>query len=358
MMTEMTNQTTAKTAFELFLSQQTESAWTTAITDLLDEIHEVDRNAVQIWFRFYPLELFRILETVEDKTGLATKLDLQGKYLLADQIDESHKFLYGHRYWKAAKDAVAARAESSAAATDLATEIRHIAETAAQKSSVNESLVIGITAVGLMTLTQAGLEKLKAAAGTISIDQKHLKQTAEQVLNQRRKQDSPGFLGFLKGGVKQWTVTHDENHTNAKFKVVNDEEIASAAARDQSQNWLENDARCAEGVIPVECRSAACGTCWVGVLSGTEKLSAVTTREQKSMRRFGYLFSDEPQPVLRLACQAQATGAISIVIPPWNGVFGKQIYSQNFQHEILEPATTSAQATRTVLKEATKNQLM
>ncbi len=357
-MTEMTNQTTAKTALELFLNAQTESAWTIAITDLLDEIHEVDRNAVQIWFRFYPLELFRMLETVEDKSGLAIKLDLQGKYLLADQIDESHKFLYGHRYWKTVKDAVAARAESSETATDLAAEIRQIARTAAQKDSINEKLVIGIAAVGLMTLAQVGLEKLKAAGGTVSLDAKHLKQTAEQVLEARRKQDSPGFFGFLKGGVKQWTVTHDENRSNANFKVVNDEEIASAAARDQSQNWHEKDRRCVEGVIPVESPSAACGTCWVGVLSGAENLSAVTAREQKSMRRFGYLFSDEPKPVLRLACQAQATGAVSIVIPPWNGVFGKQIYSQNFQHEVLEPATTSAQATRTVLKEATKNQLM
>lgn len=354
----MTNKMLTKTAFELFLNDQTEAAWATTINELLPEIHEVDRNAVQIWFRFYPLELFRMLETVEDKSGLAIKLGLQGKYLLADQIDDSHKFLYGHRYWKAVKDAVIARAESSIVIADLATEIRRIAKVIAQKNAMDERLVSGMAAIGLMTLTQVGLKKLKAASGTINLDAKHLKQTAEQVLDARRKQDSPGFFDFLKGGAKQWTVTHDENRDNAKFKAVNDEEIASAAARDQSANWLEKDQRCIEGVIPVECRSAACGTCWVGVLSGAENLSVVTAREQKSMRRFGYLFSDEPQPILRLACQAQTTGAVSIVIPPWNGVFGKQIYNQNFQHEVLEPATTSAQATRTVLKEATKNKLM
>jgi len=29
--------------------------------------------------------------------------------------------------------------------------------------------------------------------------------------------------------------------------------------------------------------------------------------------------------LIRLACQAQASGAVSIVIPPWNGQFGKYL---------------------------------
>jgi uncharacterized 2Fe-2S/4Fe-4S cluster protein (DUF4445 family) len=29
--------------------------------------------------------------------------------------------------------------------------------------------------------------------------------------------------------------------------------------------------------------------------------------------------------LIRLACQAQTHGAVSIVIPPWNGVFGKYL---------------------------------
>jgi hypothetical protein len=31
---------------------------------------------------------------------------------------------------------------------------------------------------------------------------------------------------------------------------------------------------------------------------------------------------DEPTPIVRLACQARAHGAVSIVIPPWNGIIG------------------------------------
>ncbi|MGZ8847431.1 MAG: 2Fe-2S iron-sulfur cluster-binding protein, partial [Pyrinomonadaceae bacterium] len=73
------------------------------------------------------------------------------------------------------------------------------------------------------------------------------------------------------------------------------------------------------------CRSASCGTCWVGVLGGAEKLSDVAVREGKKIKEFGYINTAEPKPLIRLACQAQAQGAVSIVIPPWNGQFGKYL---------------------------------
>ena len=347
-----------KNAFELFLDFYDQQSWMQTISDLLPEIHEVDRAATQIWFRFFPLELFRILQTVEDKTELIRRFVLQGNYELANQIDSSHKFLYGHRFWRQTKEAIVVRAESNETAKDLNEEIRKIAKRAAQKAGVDLSLLVGISAVGLMTLVQSGLEKFKAAPSTISIDKQHAKKSAQQILNERAKDDSQGFFGFLKTVDKQWTVRWDENDDKAKFKAINDEEIASAAQRDQSQNWLEKDARCIEGVIPVECRSAACGTCWVGVLGGAEKLSEVERKEAKSMKRFGYIYTDEPKPIIRLACQAKTYGAVSIVIPPWNGVFGKHIYKERVEEEILEPATTSAKANRTVVKEATKNQLL
>lgn len=348
------------TTFEEFLDKHDEQTWEKVLTDLLPEIHEVDRAGVQIWFKFFPLALFRALQAAENKQELIQKFLLQGKFELAEQIDSSHHFLYGHRFWRETKDAVCARAESAnGSISDLAAEIRNIAKTAAQKAAVDQSLLVGITAVGLMTLVQVGLDILKAAPGTLSIDKQHAKKSAQAVLNERAKDDSQGFLSFLKTIDKQWTVTWDENRNNARFKAINDEEIASAAQRDQSQNWLEKDARCIEGVIPVECRSAACGTCWVGVLGGAEKLSEVERKEAKSMRRFGYLFSDEPKPLIRLSCQAQATGAVSIVIPPWNGVFGKQLFKEKVPEEVLEPATTTAKQTRSIVQDPTKkNQLL
>jgi len=61
------------------------------------------------------------------------------------------------------------------------------------------------------------------------------------------------------------------------------------------------------------------------VLGGAEKLSDVAVREGKKIKEFGYIDTAEPKPLIRLACQAQAGGAVSIVIPPWNGQFGKYV---------------------------------
>ena len=63
-------------------------------------------------------------------------------------------------------------------------------------------------------------------------------------------------------------------------------------------------------------------------MGGAEKLSEVAPLERRAMREFGYIDTDEPKPIIRLACQAQAFGAVSIVIPPWNGVFGKFLRRQ------------------------------
>src|ERR1044071_3001516 len=95
-----------ETSFETFLGQQDEETWSAAITTLLRSIHEVDRNATQIWFWFYPLSLFHVLKSAEDRAKLTQQLLLQGDYELKDQIDSSHQFLYGHRFWPQVKRAV------------------------------------------------------------------------------------------------------------------------------------------------------------------------------------------------------------------------------------------------------------
>ena len=45
----------AETEFEMYLARHDEGAWAGAVAELLPSIHEVDRNATQIWFAFYPL---------------------------------------------------------------------------------------------------------------------------------------------------------------------------------------------------------------------------------------------------------------------------------------------------------------
>jgi len=316
------------TPFENFLNQQDEEGWSGALTTLLRSIHDVDRNATQIWFSFYPLSLFLVLQQAADADKLAQQLLMQGKYRLSDQIDSSHTFLYGHRYWPEVKRLTEKHAREFGDANSLLSDqILTVAQKVAEQVKVDRSLVIGITAVAFMTLRQVGFEEFSQAAGQMLLDRKHAHKSAEQVLRERAKDDSQGLLGFLRTVNKKWTVTYDENDDSAKYRLNHVQDLAWGAADDRSKNWREIDPRRIEGPIPVECRSASCGTCWVGVLGGAEKLSDVATREGKKIKEFGYIDTSEAKPLIRLACQAQAHGAVSIVIPPWNGVFGKYLKS-------------------------------
>jgi ferredoxin len=318
------------TPFEIFLKQHDEESWAATLTTLLRSIHEVDRNATQIWFSFYPLSLFEALERSEDRETLAQRLLLQGKFYLKDQIDSSHTFLYGHRYWPEVKQTVQkhAREFSGGDTRSLADQILAVAQQVAQQAKLDQSLVIGITAVAFMTMRQAGLHAFEAAPGQMLIDKKHARKSPADVLRERAVDDSQGFFSFLKTVDKKWTVTYDENDVRAKYRLNHQQDLAWGAAGDRSRNWRELDPRRIEGPIPVECRSASCGTCWVGLLGGAEKLSDVAAREGKKIKEFGYVDTSEAKPLIRLACQAQAHGAVSIVIPPWNGVFGKYLKNQ------------------------------
>ena len=318
-----------ETPFETFLSQQNEESWSAALATLLRSINEVDRNATQIWFSFYPLPLFQALTESEDRAKLAQQLLLQGDYDLKDQIDSSHRFLYGHRFWPQVKRAIEAHADSADQnnRAGLADQILAVARAVGQQTKTDESLLVGITAVGFMTLRQTGLTNFKAAVGAVTIDKQMADKSPEQILRTRMKEDSRGLFGFLKTVNHEWTVTWDENDAQAKYTLREGQDLAWGAADDHSREWTAIDPRRTEGPIPVECRAASCGTCWVGVLGGAQKLSDVGAREGKKMKEFGYIDTAEPKPLIRLACQAQATGAVSLVIPPWNGQFGKYLKS-------------------------------
>src|SRR5882672_4059299 len=327
-MTTITN-TITETPFETYINQQGEEAWAATLTTLLRSVHEVDKNATQIWFSFYPLSLFRAFEAADDPEKLAAQLLLKGVYHLKDQIDSSHKFLYGHRYWPKVKKAVEEFATNFNASetAQLSDQILKVARQVAQTEKIDESLLVGITAAAFMTIQQGGLAAFKNAPGEMLLDRKHAKKSAAQVLRERAVDDSQGLLGFLRTVDKKWTVTHDESDDAAKYRLNNAQDLAWGAEADRSRDWRELDPRRVEGPIPVECRSASCGTCWVGILGGAEKLSDVAVREGKKIKEFGYIDTTEPKPLIRLACQAQALGAVSIVIPPWNGVFGKYMRS-------------------------------
>ncbi|HWO01371.1 MAG TPA: 2Fe-2S iron-sulfur cluster-binding protein [Blastocatellia bacterium] len=308
--------------FEAFLNKHNGQAWGEIIDALEPYIHEVDRAATRIWFFFFPLSLARALQQAEDPEQLARKLLLNGRYLLKDQIDSSHTFLYGHRYWPEAKSAVATLAASSGApaSLDLAAQIRDVAREVATRLKVDESLLVGITAVAFMTLQQVGASAFKASTAVLK---KAGAKTPQQILSERAHDDKQGLFSFLKPD-KIFTVTFDEHDPEARFKLISSQHVTTAAAQDKRE-YHSREPRCivGEGPIPVECRSASCGTCWVGVLGGAEKLSEVPELEGRRIKEFGYIDTEDPKPLIRLACQAQAFGAVSIVIPPWNGVFGK-----------------------------------
>ena len=320
-----------ETPLEIFLDRHDDAAWRETLATLLPSVHEVDRNATQIWFRFYPLALLRAFEAAEDPARLAEELLMQGSWYLKDQPDSSHTFLYGHRFWPEVKRAVArlASAGEVPAGRTLAEVVLGVAREAAAERKVEESLTVGISAVGLMTLQQVGLEEFKRTPGEVLIDRRHLKRTPEEIVRERAKDDGQGLFGFLRTSDKRWTVIWDENADDRRFRALDQQEVASGAAADK-RPWHESDPRCTvdEGPIPVQCRSASCGTCWVGVLGGAEKLSETDWRERKMMPLFGYIETDEPRPLIRLSCQARAGGAVSVVIPPWNGYFGKHLKRQ------------------------------
>ena len=59
---------------------------------------------------------------------------MQGDFDLKDQIDSSHKFLYGHRFWKTVKEEIEKRAENfDDQNADLKSEIEQIAKAVSEK---------------------------------------------------------------------------------------------------------------------------------------------------------------------------------------------------------------------------------
>ena len=124
-----------------------------------------------------------------------------------------------------------------------------------------------------------------------------LAKTPAQIVAARNKSDSQGILGIFRGIRAQYTVSFDERRHDARFTVINQQHLTTASAND-TRDYSQGAARTrVEGPIPAQCRTASCGTCWVGILGGNEHLSPVDAHEKKRMKEFGYILSDEPRPV-------------------------------------------------------------
>jgi ferredoxin len=308
--------------FLAFLAQHDDQAWLRAVDRLQALMHPVDRVATRIWCHFYPLAL-RDLMARPDAAKLAQRMALAGRWSLSEQIDRSHAFLYGHQFWPVVRATVLAFGADThvPGSLDLAAQIKEIARHVAAEVGVDESLTVGISAVGLRTLQYVGPDRLASAPGDIVLPGAWDGRSADQVVAARAKQDSQGAFGFLRGDRKLWTVVFDERLPAAQFPLIQTQHLTTAAAQDQ-RDYRARDARCSQGPIPVHCQACSCGTCWIGVLGGAERLSPVEAPERAKLAECGYIVTDESHPPIRLACQAQGRGCVTIVIPPWNAILG------------------------------------
>jgi ferredoxin len=310
--------------FYSVLAATDDAAWARIVGTLQNDIHSVDRNATRIWFAFYPVKLARAFASTEDAAALRKKLIIKGEPSLKAIADSSAEFLFGHRYWPKVKAAVSAYAAQADGATSLGQHIKNVAKQVASAVNANESLVLGITAVAFGTLQQVGAAAFKQAAAAGDYG-KHWNKSADQIVAERAKDDGQGVFGFLKSVDKTFTVNFRECEPGHTFKLTNMQDV-TMAAKEAGKPYHIRDERYKEGdgPIPVECRTAACGTCWVGVLSPTEKLSPPTDRELGKWKYFGYEgFTGEADSPIRLACQLKAYGNVTLAIPSWCGMIGK-----------------------------------
>lgn len=291
-------------------------AWDRAVRAILPDVHEVDRAATRIWFHFWPLKLARLVGR-DDASEIVRRYKLDGRFRLSEQLSESVELFHGYRFWREIREAVSScgRLPEPCEPRDPEDLLREVAEKAAAEAGASLPVVLGIAAAATMAWQQLGDREFRAAAGSPPAARRR---SAEAVLAQRRSR--PGRMLRRLLGRPEHTVTWDERRRRG-FKALDGQNLAMAAARDP-EDHLDRDPRCVAGPIPVQCRSGACGYCWVGVIAGGERLSAITSFERERLEEFGYAAhtDGETHPPVRLACQCAVLGDATVVLPPWNGV--------------------------------------
>lgn len=259
--------------------------WNQIVNEVSARTHPVDRDAIRIWFAMWP-------EILPELEARAEFYQLKGATSLAAN-PSSHRFLHGYRYWGDILKVV-----------DRGEPISRTVE----RSNVPPEYAWALAAIAHRMLESDALPAQPDPQPPIVI---------ERATPHRRMLS------------KRDRVIFNERSDQGFFPILKDQEITGAAEMDKRPHHL-NDKRCYEGmgVIPVDCRSGSCGTCWIGILGGNENLSPADDFERKRIEYFGYwdsgfIDTSVERPLIRLACQTRARGSVSIAIPPWNGVFGR-----------------------------------
>ncbi len=213
---------------------------------LYSQIHPVDRGATQVWFA------------------------LCERGSLSDDVDTSHRFLYGHRYWPMVKRALLT---TELASDDQAETARRVAEAATRTARVDADLLLGMTAVGLSILTRVGRDAFAASRGPAPLSRAVMLETPSQVLQRRARLAPEGLFGAFRGARRRWTVIVEPDPTD-RYQVRHGQPLA--VCHGGEHEW-----------------------CVVGILAGAERLSPVD--------------GDEPFPLVRRACEARVYGRVSVV---------------------------------------------
>ena len=207
--------TSGQSLFEAYLNQYDDNAWRQVVKNLLSSIHEVDRNATQIWFHFFPLALTRALEQArrdDTEQEFIHRHVLLGNWRLDQQIDSSHRFLFGHRFWPQVKAAVsnfASAGSAPPASLDLAAQILEVADQVAKQLQVERSLLTGITAVAFLTLQHTGLQVFKASTTATKPGGLLAKLGPDKIIRWRGEDERQGPLKAFLGIQKIFKITFD-----------------------------------------------------------------------------------------------------------------------------------------------------
>ncbi len=291
-----------------------EEAWEQALAELGPGIHPVDREATRVWLAFWPAKLQMELRAAREPGEVARRFKLEGQYRLEQALEESLGFFYGARYWDAVRRhalrVLKQEGRSPAASA------REIAAAVAREARLAEDLVVGVSLAAVVAAQQVGLERLAEPRRVPARLSRY--GSPQEVLRMRR-----GGRRFWSLLARRHRVVWDESEPGRRsFPALEGQNLTMAAAQDR-RAYRDLDPRRVEGPIPVQCRSGQCGTCWIGILGGRERVSPIETYEARQLEHFGYVHRvdpAEPHPPVRLACQCVVHGDLSVVIPPWNGL--------------------------------------
>ena len=301
-----------------WLTKLEQGAWDRTVEEILPALHEVDRLPLKIWFAWWPIKLGEGLSRAPDLDVLERDWQLEGQFSLADQLPQTIQIFYAAFCWQEVARSTLewAQADGEPPQTDLSNLLMDRAKEVARLAKIDVGLVLPLQAVAFMALRQVGSQPLRKgwSAARRSL-------TPAKLFDQRQREPRAGIFSFLRNADRQHSVCFDEV-SGDRFKAYQDQDLSMASAMDTRDHTVR-DPRCTEGPIPFQCRSGFCGSCWIGVIGGKERLASITEYEKKRLRYFGYMSAQEEpgtHPPIRLACQAACQGSVTILVPPWNGV--------------------------------------